>query len=114
MLLQVRNQLQPEGDAGCTSFALEPRASAEGGAVVGQNWDNDPALDPFTVVLTRRPVGKPALMTITQAGLIAYIGLNDRGIGLCMNTCRRPAGPWGCRITSLSGASSKGIRWRGR
>ncbi|NKB70610.1 MAG: peptidase C45 [Candidatus Latescibacteria bacterium] len=95
MLLQVRNQLQPEGDAGCTSFALEPRASLEGRSVVGQNWDNDPALDPYTVVLTRRPTDKPALMTITQAGLIAYIGLNDRGLGLCMNTLPAPSRPLG-------------------
>jgi isopenicillin-N N-acyltransferase-like protein len=48
-------------------------------------------LHPFTVVLTRRPVGKPALMTITQAGLIAYIGFNDAGIGLCLNTLPAPA-----------------------
>ena len=89
MMLQIRNQLQPEGDAGCTSFAVtEPSSS---GAVVGQNWDNDPGLDPYTVVLTRRPEGKPALMTITQAGLISYIGLNGSGIGVCLNTLPAPS-----------------------
>ena len=91
MLLQVRNQLQPDADAGCTSFAVAPQASAERRAIVGQNWDNDPALDPYTVVLTRRPEGKPAFMTITQAGLIAYIGLNDQGIGVCLNTLPAPS-----------------------
>ncbi len=89
ILLQIRNQLQP--DAGCTSFSITRGASTEESAIVGQNWDNDPALDPFTVVLTRRPEGKPALMTITQAGLIAYIGLNDQGIGMCMNTLPAPS-----------------------
>jgi isopenicillin-N N-acyltransferase-like protein len=48
-------------------------------------------LQPFTVVLTRRPVGKPAFMTVTQAGLIAYIGFNEAGIGLCLNTLPAPA-----------------------
>ncbi len=86
MLLQVRNQLQPTIDAGCTSFA-----SANTSPIVAQNWDNDPALDPFTLVITRRPTGKPALMNITQAGLIAYIGLNDRGIALCLNSLPAPS-----------------------
>ena len=91
MLLQIRNQLQPEADAGCTSFATTPQATVQGTACVGQNWDNDPAVDPFNIVLTRRPTGKPALMNITQAGLIAYIGLNDAGIGVCLNTLPAPS-----------------------
>jgi isopenicillin-N N-acyltransferase-like protein len=95
MLLQIRNQLQPEQEAGCTAFALAPRTTASRQPVVAQNWDNDPALDPFTVVLTRRPAGKPALLNVTQAGLIAYIGCNQSGIGLCMNTLPAPSRPLG-------------------
>jgi isopenicillin-N N-acyltransferase-like protein len=59
--------------------------------IVAQNWDADPALDPFTIVLTRRPEGKPAFTTITQAGLIAYIGFNSAGLGLCANTLPAPS-----------------------
>ena len=55
MLLQVRNQLAPESDAACTSFAFR---SSSRKCVVAQTWDNDPALDEFTVVLTRRPAGR--------------------------------------------------------
>jgi isopenicillin-N N-acyltransferase-like protein len=88
MLLQVRNQLQPESDAGCTSLAM---ALSPVGNIVAQNWENDPLLDEFTIVLTRRPIGKPAVMTVTQAGLIAYIGVNSTGIGLCLNTLPAPA-----------------------
>ena len=95
MLLQVRNQLQPEADAGCTSLALAPQSSQRMGGLVAQNWDNDPDLQPFTIVLTRRPQGKPALMTTTQAGLIAYIGFNEAGIGLCLNTLPAPSRPVG-------------------
>lgn len=84
MLLQIRNQLRPEG--GCTAFSLAGDITASGQRLIGQNWDNDPALDPFTIVLTRRPHGKPAIMNVTQAGLIAYIGVSDTGLGLCMNT----------------------------
>ena len=44
MLLQVRNQLLAAMDSGCTSLAAGPPAAQ--GAVVGQNWDNDPGLNP--------------------------------------------------------------------
>ena len=108
MLLQIRNQLQSDdggrgvaparridstaapAEAGCTSFAISAEASAVGSAT-GQNWDNDVELDPHTVVLTRRPDDKPAFSTITQAGLIAYIGVSDAGIGVCLNTLPAPA-----------------------
>lgn len=89
MLLQVRNQLQPEREAGCTSLSVcGPRRH---GRIVAQNWDNDPALDEFTIVLTRRPSRGPATLNVTQAGLIAYIGLNEVGIGACLNTLPAPS-----------------------
>lgn len=92
MLLQVRNQLKAD-DSGCTSFSL---AKVKGlGRVTCQNWDNDPYLDQFSLVLTRKPHGKPALTTITQAGLIAYVGFNSQGIGLCLNTLPAPSRRFG-------------------
>lgn len=114
MLLQVRNQLQADADAGCTSLALAGHKQSHRSQLVAQNWDNDPALQPFTVVLTRRPRGKPALMTVTQAGLIAYIGFNEAGIGACLNTLPAPSRRYGVphyftlrgiyEATSLEGA----------
>lgn len=95
MLLQVRNQLTSDGDAGCTSLSLAKSANETGRSIVSQNWDNDPELDEFTLVLTRRPVGRPALLNLTQAGLIAYIGFNDAGIGACLNTLPAPSRPVG-------------------
>lgn len=99
MLINVRNQLgasaSPEG---CTSVLVEPRASAAGMGIVAQNWDNDPATDAFSVVLTRRPTGKPALMTFTRPGEVAYIGLSSAGMGIALNAMpgaqRRAGVPW--------------------
>ena len=91
MLLQVRNQLQAEPGGGCTSFSVAPAHAQEGRSLVGQNWDNDPQLDQFTMVITRRPAGKPAMMCVTQVGLVAYIGLNDAGLGACLNTLPAPS-----------------------
>ena len=91
MLLQVRNQLRnrpdtgPPNEGGCTALA------ARRPALVAQNWDNDPALDPYTVVLTRRPLAGPATLTVGQAGLIGYIGCGERGIGVCLNTLPAPS-----------------------
>ena len=99
MLLQVRNQLRSRKDAG-RSDGGEAQVGDDGGgtalavrrpALVAQNWDNDLALDPFTVVLTRRPLIAPATLTVGQAGLIGYIGCSDRGIGVCLNALPAPA-----------------------
>ena len=95
MLLQVRNQLHSDADAGCTSLSWAADGPRQTSSLVAQNWDNDPDLQPFTIVLTRRPTGKPAVMNITQAGLIAYIGFNDAGIGVCLNTLPAPSRPNG-------------------
>ena len=92
MLLQVRNQLKPEAVEGCTGFALKPEVCHSGSATLGQNWDNDPGLDDYTVVLTRRPGGdEPAHINITQVGRVAYIGFNEAGIGICLNTLPAPS-----------------------
>ncbi len=95
MLLQVRNQFTEGMDHACTALSLAPRATRSGSALVAQNWDNDPALDEFTIVLTRRPTGKPAIMNVTQAGLISYLGFNAAGIGVCVNTLPAPSRPAG-------------------
>lgn len=91
MLLQVRNQLQAEKAGGCTSISVAAAPGVRSGSIVAQTWDNDPALDEFTIVLTRRPDGKPAQMCCTQAGLISYMGFSETQIGTCVNTLPAPA-----------------------
>ena len=114
MLINVRNQLDAPGTGpllrarsslappappeGCTAVLVEPRASASGVGMVAQNWDNDPATDAFSVVLTRRPTGKPALMTFTRPGELANLGLSSAGMGIALNAMpgaqRRAGVPW--------------------
>lgn len=90
LVLQVRNQYQKESAGGCTSVAVSADAVLGRGSVVAQTWDNDPALDEFTIVLTRRPQGKPSFITCTQAGLISYMGVSETGVGTCVNTLPAP------------------------
>lgn len=97
MLINVRNQLGAALE-GCTSVVLESRATSVGHGIAGQNWDNDPASDPYSVVLVRRPAGKPAIMNFIRPGEIAYMGLNSAGTGILMNAMpgrsRRIGLPW--------------------
>lgn len=101
MLLQIRNQFSASTnpdllvDSGCTSLSISRSRSAAGTPVVAQNWDNDGALDEFTVVMTRHPVNHPSTLCISQTGLIAYIGISSTGIGACLNTLPAPTRTFG-------------------
>jgi isopenicillin-N N-acyltransferase-like protein len=97
MLLQVRNQFNDAmaqgacGSQGCTALSIGASTMKSGRGVVAQNWDADPALDPYTIVLTRQPDTAPAYMSVTQAGLISYIGMNSAGLAACVNTLPAPS-----------------------
>ena len=100
MLINVRSMLSAHAkempapktpSEGCTSVMVGAGASANGVGFAGQNWDNDPAMDPFSAVITRRPTGKPAFMTWCQPGVIAYMGFSDAGFGVCMNALNGPS-----------------------
>lgn len=107
MLINVRSMLSAPPEAfemsaahgsdvsgskdGCTAVMVGAGASGSGSGIAGQNWDNDPAMDPFSVVITRKPTGKPAFMSWCQAGVIAYMGFSDAGFGVCMNALNGPS-----------------------
>jgi isopenicillin-N N-acyltransferase like protein len=97
MLLQVRNQFNDAlaqgvyGSQGCTALSIGASTMQSGRGVVAQNWDADPALDPYTIVLTRHPDAAPSYMSVTQAGLISYIGMNTAGLAACVNTLPAPS-----------------------
>jgi isopenicillin-N N-acyltransferase-like protein len=97
MLLNVRSALAapatPATSAGegCTSVMIGAGLAASGIGFAGQNWDNDPAMDGYSAVVTRRPTGKPAFMSWCQPGVIAYMGLSDAGFGLCLNALNGPS-----------------------
>ncbi len=100
MLINVRSMLSApaiSGDPvnatpeGCTTVMVGKNASESETGFAGQNWDNDPEMGPFSAVFTRKPTGKPAFMTWCQPGVIAYMGLSEAGIGICMNALNGPS-----------------------
>ncbi|UOQ57518.1 C45 family peptidase [Leucobacter allii] len=70
----------------CTAFAVEADRRADGGAVVGQNWDWLEALEGGVIVLeVERPDG-PDYVTLVEAGLLGKMVLTEAGLALGMNT----------------------------
>jgi isopenicillin-N N-acyltransferase like protein len=74
----------PPGE--CTSFAVTPEASSDGHMLLGQNWDWVPFAREVCVLLDVRRADKPSFATIVEAGMLAKVGVNAAGFGLCTNT----------------------------
>jgi isopenicillin-N N-acyltransferase-like protein len=72
----------------CTALFVAPEATADGHALVAQNWDWANALRGGTVLLRVRQPGQPTVLTLTEAGMVGKIGLNSAGVGVCTNFLR--------------------------
>jgi len=68
----------------CTAFAALPEGSG-GHVLIGQNWDWLLHSFDTVVVLEAHQIGKPAYVTVVEAGLLAKLGMNSAGIGLVTN-----------------------------
>ena len=96
----------------CTSFAATPEATADGHMLLGQNWDWVPFARELSVLLEVRRDDKPSFATIVEAGMLAKVGMNDAGVGLCTNTLvserdtNRQGVPYHIMLRALLGASS--------
>ena len=96
-LLQLRAELavvRPTAQAAdtgdeCTTFAVLPEATANGVGLVGQNADLPAFYGEIGVVVEFVPDDQPAVLMLTPAGQVSYIGINDRGLGCFANylTC---------------------------
>lgn len=70
----------------CSSFALMPESTTHRLPVIGQNWDWLEHARHTTVLLQVRRDDGPDFLTLVEAGLLAKVGLNEAGVGLCTNT----------------------------
>lgn len=70
------------GPSECTHFAVCPQACADGKLRVGQTWDMSASAFPHVVAFRRLPKDAPATLTVTTAGCLALIGLNEYGIAV--------------------------------
>lgn len=86
-VLQLRAELSQGVGAApeCTSLAVTGSASAAGGTLAGQNLDLPPSYRDLLVLLRRRPLDGPPLLTVTPAGQIGQHGLNATGVAVFAN-----------------------------
>lgn len=83
----------------CTTIAALPEVTKNGETLLAQNWDWYNEVVNCQVILKIGPrEAKPALITFTEAGQLAKIGLNAAGIGLVVNNLTsdqpRAGVPW--------------------
>ncbi|MBM3367310.1 MAG: peptidase C45 [Betaproteobacteria bacterium] len=71
----------------CTAIAVLPSRSASGKTLLAQNWDWL-GEQRECLVLLRAVTGADTYLTLTEAGMVAKIGLNSRGLGVCLNILR--------------------------
>jgi isopenicillin-N N-acyltransferase-like protein len=73
------------------------------GVTLAQNWDWHPDLARARVVVTTSPPGHPWFVTMTEAGMLAKVGLNERGVACTLNflTCSVDGGVEGVPIHML-------------
>jgi isopenicillin-N N-acyltransferase-like protein len=67
----------------CTALAAVPPASDH--TLLAQNWDWYPQVRDCCVILKEKQKGRPAVLQVVEAGIIAKAGFNSAGIGLCTN-----------------------------
>lgn len=72
-------------DHECTTVSVMPEATADGHTLIGQNWDQSAVFQPNTVVIEQHIEGQPAVLFVTEAGILFRHGMNDAGVGLVGN-----------------------------
>ncbi|MBK8740163.1 MAG: hypothetical protein IPM02_11800 [Betaproteobacteria bacterium] len=70
---------------------------------LAQNWDWIGAQLPAVVLLRVTGEDGRYLLTLTEAGMLAKIGMNERGLGVCLNISARSTTDWrpACRCVLL-------------
>jgi len=75
------------GPRGCTSFCATGKATEKGETIIGQNNDGSlyPNLDEFDFLMKLRTDSGVDVLTLNMMGCPAFVGLNSKGIALCIN-----------------------------
>lgn len=79
-------QPPPEITDGCTAVAQ--LSCDKSTLILAQNWDWLEALQDGTVILDVHAPDGTKFYTLTEAGLVAKIGINSYGVGICINALR--------------------------
>ncbi len=88
LALNARTEILADGGRPECSAIGVAGARAGGRCLLAQNWDWHPDLADSLVVWTITDTTGRSFTTLTEAGILTKIGLNDGGLGLCLNILR--------------------------
>ena len=77
--LNGRTELLNLNPMECTSLAFRDLG------LIGQNWDWDLEMEELAVILDIENPDGHRILTMTEPGMIGKIGMNNRGVGVCLN-----------------------------
>jgi isopenicillin-N N-acyltransferase-like protein len=77
--LNGRTELLSLNPMECTSLAFRRLG------LIGQNWDWDAEAEELAVILDIEKEDKHRIITMTEPGMVAKIGMNNHGLGVCLN-----------------------------
>jgi isopenicillin-N N-acyltransferase-like protein len=66
----------------CTAFAVGAPLTADGHTYLAQTWDMNVTAAPYIVAVRRRPAEGPRTLSLTTAGCLSLIGMNEDGIAI--------------------------------
>jgi isopenicillin-N N-acyltransferase-like protein len=81
----------PGDDGECTTAAASGPATASGATILAQTWDWQGDQRAACVLLRVRAPGEPAILTMTEAGMVAKAGINSAGVAVSLNLLRSRA-----------------------
>jgi isopenicillin-N N-acyltransferase like protein len=112
------NTLKESSTGGCTSFGLLPEVTESGHVIIGQNWDWRAEAINTSVILQIEQTDKPNIVMHAEAGTIGHRGLNDAGLGVCINYIRseadvfRPGVPFLIKLRGILNSSRMSLALR--
>jgi isopenicillin-N N-acyltransferase-like protein len=77
--LNGRTELLNLNPMECTTLAFRKQS------LMGQNWDWDSEIEELAVILDIEKEDGHRILTMTEPGMIGKIGMNNCGIGVCLN-----------------------------
>ena len=66
----------------CTSLVVGPKFSADGHVYLAQTWDMNVSAAPYVVLVRRQPTDGPRTISLTTAGCLSLVGINEHGIAV--------------------------------
>ncbi|MEI6778371.1 MAG: C45 family peptidase [Chloroflexales bacterium] len=80
--------IAPFDDGECTTAAALPSATATATTILAQTWDWAGDQRAACLLLRVRAPGEPEILTMTEAGIVAKIGMNSAGLAVGLNLLR--------------------------